>query len=373
VSRRHALAALALVLLAAPLAARPQPPQDDGWRRATAVEAGFDAERLAAMDAAIRAGELGRITSVLVARDGALVHESYFAGGVETLRNTRSATKTITGMLIGQAIARGEIPGVEARVLELLGRPPHANPDPRKDAITVEDLLTMSSLLECDDWSSFSRGNEERMYLIEDWLQFALDLPIKGFPPWTPKPADSPHGRSFSYCTAGVFVLGRVLERAAGAPVEELARRRLFAPRGIERAEWQRSPLGQEQTGGGLGLRSRDLLALGHLYAQGGEWKGREIVPAAWVEASIRPHARIDEDDEYGYLWWLRTFSAGGRSWPAFSMSGAGGNKVHVLPGLGLVAVVTSENFGRRDAHELSDRLFVEHLLAALEELEPIP
>jgi CubicO group peptidase (beta-lactamase class C family) len=102
-------------------------------------------------------------------------------------------------------------------------------------------------------------------------------------------------------------------------------------------------------TGGGLGLRSRDLLALGQLYLDG----GRDVVPHAWVERSTRPHARVDDENEYGYLWWLRRIG-GHRCW---AMSGLGGNRVAVFPHLGAVVVVTSENFGRRDAHDLTDRL----------------
>jgi len=339
----------------------------DGWPVSRAGEVELSEQRLGAMDGAIRAGEFGRITSVLVARNGHLVHESYFSGLREDLRNTRSVTKTVTGMLVGLAIERGHLSGTNARIFPALGRPMVANPDPRKEEITVEDLLTMSSILECDDWNQFSRGNEERMYLIEDWAQFASDLPVKGFPPWVTRPQDTPYGRSFSYCTAGVFLLGRVLQAATGRSVQEFARAELFEPLGINAVEWQLSPLGDAQTGGGLSLRSRDLLKLGQLYADEGRWNGRQIVPQSWVATSLRPRVRIDDRNEFGFLWWLTSIEIHERSVSAHYMTGSGGNKVFVIPDLNLTVVITSENFGRGDAHVLSERLMSEYILGSVE------
>lgn len=357
----------------APLLAQPKPGSltppslEDGWPVARASTVQLSETRLATMDAALKAGDFGKITSVLIARNGHLVHESYYAGSVDDLRNTRSATKSITGILIGIAIARGDLPGPDARVFDLLGRPKMANPDPRKEQMTIEDLLTMSSILECDDWNQFSTGNEERMYLIEDWAQFALDLPVKGYAPWVTKPQDTPYGRSFSYCTAGVFLLGRVLEKSTGKTVQAFARDALFEPLGITTAEWQLSPLGQEQTGGGLGLRSRDLLKLGQLYANGGRWDGHEVVPQSWVKASTRARTRIDERNEFGSLWWLTSVEVRGRNLAAYFMAGSGGNRVFIVPELDLVAVITSENFDRGDAQQLSQKLMAEHILSAVE------
>jgi CubicO group peptidase (beta-lactamase class C family) len=341
----------------------------DGWSTASAGSQGVSAERLLAMESRIRSGEFKKIASVLVARHGKLVYEAYFGGSdAATLMNTRSATKTVASILVGIAIDKGLVAGVDAPILRFFpDKQPVQSPDPRKEQITIEDFLTMSSLLECDDENQFSRGNEERMYLVEDWIQFTLDLPIRGFPAWNTKPKDSPYGRSFSYCTAGAATLGGVLERATRVPLEKFARENLFAPLGVQEAEWQFNPLGSAFTGGGLGLRSRDLLKLGQLYANGGIWDGTRVVSEHWVKTSTEPHVQADDEAEYGYLWWLRRFGSGGKKFAAYLMQGNGGNKVAIFPELDLVVVITSTNYNTSGMHEQTDQLLNDYILAAVQ------
>jgi CubicO group peptidase (beta-lactamase class C family) len=316
---------------------------------------------------AVGAGTYKQITSVIVARGDRVVYERYFdTAGAEALRNTRSATKTVTGMLVGAAVDRGLL-RAESPVLPFFkDRLPVANPDPRKERITVEDFLTMSSLLECDDENEFSRGNEERMYLVEDWVKFTLDLPIKGFPDWQLRPEQSPYGRAWSYCTAGPSTLGPLLERATKQSVPDFAQAVLFKPLGIESVKWQFEPLGSAMTGGGLQLRSRDLLKLGQLYLNNGRWQGHQVISEAWVRRSVSPHAHAREDTDYGYLWWLQTFRVNGENIPTYGMYGTGGNKLYVLPVQGVVVVVTTTNFRVAGAGVLTDELFTSHIVPAL-------
>jgi CubicO group peptidase (beta-lactamase class C family) len=321
----------------------------------------------AALDRAIASGMFKQITSVAVVQHGASIFERYYGSATAaTLHNTRSATKTVTGALVGGAIQRGYLPDAGADVLPFLAdRQPLAHPDARKAHITVEDLLTMSAIVECDDNNSFSAGNEERMYLVEDWPKFFLDLPIKGFPSWVSTPAKSPHGRSFSYCTAGVVTLGAVLERATKMSIPEFASQILFGPIGVHDAQWQFTPTGTAMTGGGLGLTTRDLAAFGRLYLDHGSFNGLQVLPRQWVDVSVQPHAEIDDDTEYGYLWWLKSFGAG-PAFRSFFMTGAGGNRVHVFPALDAVVVITTTNYRVQGAHALSDQLLVNYVLPLL-------
>jgi CubicO group peptidase (beta-lactamase class C family) len=344
--------------------------------RSTPKDAGLDPAKLQQMEATVKAGDFKKITSVAVARHGKLAYEVYFDGDANSLRNTRSVGKTIGGMLVGLAIedskkaGDGKLSGVDARILDLLPERKRKlqNPDPRKDKITVEDLLTMSSVLECDDWSDYSRGNEERMYLIEDWAQFILDLPIRSGPLRVGDKVDQPkYGRNFSYCTGGVFTLSEVVTKAAGMRTDLYAQQKLFTPLGIpkEQVRWLYSPLGVPMTGGGLELTTTGFLKLGQLYLNGGKWNGKQVINEQWVKTSTTPKAQIDETTEYGYLWWLKPYKGGSRSYASYFMTGNGGNKIWVFPELDMVVVITATNYGTKGMHEWPEKMLTEYILSS--------
>ena len=365
-----AIAVLLTALVVLPASAHAQTESSpDAWPQVAPAEAGLAEAKLRDLHAAVRTDAFKKIGSIVIARRGKLAYEDYVDGDAATLRDTRSATKSITDILVGIAIAQHKLSGVDAKVLPLLSE--HArrmqNPDPRKSTITVEDLLTMSSPLECDDWNDASRGNEERMYVVEDWAQFILDLPIRGRMHLGEQPERPPYGRYFSYCTGGVFLLSEVLQKATGDRVDHYAQQELFAPLGITNVQWVYSPLNIPQTGGGLRLTSRDLLKIAQLYLDRGNWQGRQIVSHDWVNTSTTAHAQIDDSTNYGYLWWLKSFKSGDKSYPAFFMTGNGGNKIVAVPALGLAVVITSTNFNTKGMHEQTEKILTDYVLAAVQ------
>jgi CubicO group peptidase (beta-lactamase class C family) len=160
--------------------------------------------------------------------------------------------------------------------------------------------------------------------------------------------------------------LSEVLQKATGTRTDRYAQEKLFGPLGITDVQWVYSPLNIPQTGGGLRLTSRDLMKVAQLYVDGGMWQGRRIVDEAWVRTSTQPHARIDDQTEYGYLWWLKSFKSGDKSYPAFFMSGNGGNKVAVFPALDVAVVITSTNYNTHGMHEQTEKLLTDYILPAV-------
>jgi CubicO group peptidase (beta-lactamase class C family) len=328
----------------------------------------WSADDSAQLSGAVSSGRYGSVTSVWVEQGGNLLHAEYFRGaGADTRHNLRSVGKTVTGMLVGIAIADGHIDGVHEKAAAYFDDlPPFQNGDPRKDDISLQDLLTMSGPLECDDWNSFSRGNEERMYLVEDWSSFFWNLPVKNRPSWEIPETDGGFGRLFSYCTAGIQLVGEIVERAVGSPAPEYAERRLFGPTGIGSRKWNYASSGKAHLGGGLELATTDWASLARLYVNGGRADGRQVIPEAWVDASLEDYVRIDDETNYGYLWWRPRYEVDGREFRANMMSGSGGNRVYALPEFGVVVVLTKNDFRDRDAHQSADLFFLEQVVHRL-------
>jgi CubicO group peptidase (beta-lactamase class C family) len=266
----------------------------------------------------------------------------------------RSATKSITALLVGVALERGHIPSLHTRVAELL--PEHRaalEQDPRKAAITVEDLLTMRSGLDCDDWNPGSPGHEDTMYTAADWVAFWAGLPAREAP-----------GSRFAYCTGNVIALGAILEAGSGQPLASFAETALFAPLGIRGARWARFHRGRgTDAGGHLRLRPEDFARLGSLVLAEGRWDGRSLVPAAWIRRMTTPQTSVPgRKQRYGYLWWIDETSPGyAVQTRLFLAWGNGGNFLVVMPELQAVASFTGTRFNRPEAlqplHWLRERL----------------
>lgn len=318
------------------------------------------------MAAAVDRGDFKDITSILVQKDGKLVYERYFGnGGPQYLANTRSVTKTVTSLALGAAMEQGAFPSVQEPVWPLFRvYEPIANMNAVKGDIRLKDLLTMSSALDCNDNDQTTPGYEDHMHERDDWTRFVLDLPT--MPGWS---RDGDGLGPFRYCTAGVFLVGQAIEMAVGQSLDDFVQGALFAPLGIEKYEWYRSPIGEEQAGGGLLMTVRDLTKLGQLALNGGTWNGRRILKDGWVMESTHAHRQATESQGYGYLWWVQDFYSAttGLVHKAYYMAGNGGSKVAVFEDMGLVVTITAERYNTAGMHDQSNDLIQGYILPAFE------
>ncbi|HEX2013450.1 MAG TPA: serine hydrolase [Roseateles sp.] len=301
-------------------------------------------------------------TSLLMLRaDGGTLVEAYARGaGADTLHDTRSSTKSLTALLVAAAVQDGllqwDSPVFEAFAAEA----PFAHDGPDKRGITVADLLTMSSALDCDDWQDASPGNEENMYPRRHWLRWTLDLPTRAYQ------RDASGRGPFAYCTAGVFLLGQLLERKAPGGLEAYQQRRLFAPLGITQWQWKRSDSGEPLTGGGLRLRTRDLAKLARLILQEGRWEGQVLLEPALLRRTLSVQRQTGMGLGYGQLFWQRDFASACGVQRGWMMSGNGGNIVAVFAQPQLAVVLTRTHYNQRQMHQQSWAFIEQQLERAL-------
>lgn len=317
---------------------RVAPNPADQWALVPAAEVGMDPALLAAAVARLPDGKVHGVSSMLVMRRGKPVLEQYWNGyDKDTLHDIRSATKSITSMLMGIAIDRKLVGGVKDSLASHLGGL-YPNAPAFRLAPTLQDLLTMRSGLDCDDWNSNSAGQEDKMYGSGDWVKFYTSLA-----------AINPPGTATRYCTGNPVALGRVIAQASKKTIPAFAGEYLFGPLDIVSARWASFDNGaQTDTGGHVHIRPRDMAKLGQLALKKGIWNGKQLISAAWMEESMAQHTgfySMPRRNQYGYLWWRSVERVFGRPEDMIFADGNGGQHIFIVPSAQLVVVFTGENY----------------------------
>jgi CubicO group peptidase (beta-lactamase class C family) len=298
------------------------------------------------------------ITSIVVIKDGQLLIEEYFNGATrKSLHDTRSVGKSFTSALLGIAIKDGFIKSENQTLNEFYNLKSFQNYSSTKDNITLKSLLTMSSPINGSDIDSESIGNEENMYPTNNWVEFALNLPID-----TTKISD----RQWDYFTAGVVVLGDIIHKSIPNGLEKYANKNLFSPLNIKKYKWQFTPQKVVNTAGSLQMRSLDYAKFGQLYRNKGNWNGKQILSKDWVDKSLSHQMVISEDEYYGYLFWNKFFKINGAEKEAYYASGNGGNRIIIFKDQPIVIVITSTAFNSAYGHKQAERIVQDYLIPAI-------
>lgn len=298
------------------------------------------------------------ITSIVIIKNSTLLMESYYNGAKrKTLHDTRSVTKSLAGTLTGIAISNGYIPNAFTTLNNYYNLNDYQNYSPQKDTISLHSLLSMQSILNGSDSDPQSPGNEEYMYPSKNWVQFALDLSID-----TQK-LKNPH---WDYFTAGVVVVGDIINKSVPGGLVTFADKTLFEPLGIKKYKWEYTPQKVGNTAGGLRLSSLDLAKIGDLYKQNGKWNNTQIIPASWVEKSLSHQAILPDGNYYGYLFWNKIYVINNKPYEVYYASGNGGNKIFIFKDYPIVIVITATAYNQGYAHVQVDDMMENYLIPAL-------
>lgn len=319
----------------------------------------FDQNRIKALKGNIGEGVFKKISSIVVIKNGKLLIEEYFNGATrETLHNTRSVGKSFASTLTGIAIQEHYLRSEDQYLGSFYDLHGFKNYSPAKEQVTLKDLLTMSSVFDGNDEDGSSPGNEENMYPTDDWVKFALDLPAR---------ADTV-AKQWHYFTAGVVLLGDILNKKVPGGLEVYAAEKLFKPLGIDHYQWQYTPQQVPNTAGGLQMNALDLAKYGQLYKNNGKWGTRQLVPEAWVDKTFTRQQQIRNRNQeyYGYLFWNKSFPANGKIHDAFYCAGNGGNYIIIFRDQPLVIVITATAYGQSYAHPQVNKMITEYILPAV-------
>ncbi|TFH20537.1 MAG: class C beta-lactamase-related serine hydrolase [Bacteroidia bacterium] len=354
----------------------------DGFEIGTLEEVNLDSNLIAQAVGRIERGKHKEVHSMLIFKDGKLVLEEYFQGHKyqwdarnyhgdmvqwdrDMLHSNMSVTKSFTSACIGIAIERGFIDDVNQSIFDYLPDHQHFKTDNR-EYITIEHLLTMSSGLACDEWSSAHGTSANDI----DRLYFECDDPISCVleKPWWSVP-----GTRFTYNGEGMVVLAEILRNATGMNIEEFSMEYLFEPLGIDNTDWTQYENEMYDAAGSLRLSPRAMLKLGVTYLNNGSWDGEHVISSDWVQKSSTAYnnnlgLRIPGEDSgingYAYSWWTSELSHYGNPIKMYRAGGWGGQEIMVFPELDMVVVFTGGNYASKTT---LFELIVEYVIPAVQ------
>jgi CubicO group peptidase (beta-lactamase class C family) len=301
------------------------------WRTSSPEEEGMDSKELAKL---VDWGTTHNFDSLLVQRHGKIVAEAYYVSygavslGARGPHHVYSVTKSIIGTLTEIAWKDSVLDSLNHRVLDFFDPRSIANVDQKKEAITVQNLLDMTSGIE---WTEqvFSiipaTATDVQMANSLDRVKFVLDRPMS-----------SPPGDIFNYNSGNPHLLSAILTKLTGMSALEYAKAKLFGPLGISDVFWSFDPQGISIGGWGLYLKPRDMAKIGYLYLRNGVWEGKQLLPPEWVSKVSHPTVETHLNGFwYSNFFWVlpdkHVYMALGRYGPA----------IMIFPDLDVVAVTT--------------------------------
>ena len=314
---------------------------DDGWPVATLDDVGISRAGIEAfvqrlIDMPMDSLSSPQIHSLLIARHGKLVVEEYFHGyHRDQPHDLRSASKSWVAVLLGAAMQAGVPIRLNTPVYQTMLESVPPDLDPRKRAMTLEHLISMTAGYDCA--SDSARGNEDVMQSQSaepDWYRYTLDVPMLTAP-----------GDTIVYCSIEPNLAGGMLRKIAGEPLPEMFYRLVARPLQMHNYHLFLSPTGEAYGGGGHQFLPRDFLKLAQLMVNQGRWAGRQIISRDWALKSGSALRNLSKIQQYGWLWNSVEYPYQGRTVRAYFAAGNGGQIFMGIPALDLVIGFTGGNY----------------------------